>query len=139
MRAPEPSDPTAAFGDTTQARLLAVRLEAIDGAGWDALLPVLRGVARQVAPRFADVMPAEDVLGELALHAWDGWLVDWAGRVRRGRVPGWALVRAERIPEADSLPRLFPGPRSRYVLIQRAPNAQGPFRSSETAIPIARA
>jgi len=60
-------------------------------------------------------------------------------RVRRGRVPGWALVRAETIVDADALPRLFPGPRPRYVLVQRAPTAQGPFRSSETTVPIAGA
>jgi len=87
--------------------------------GWFALtggaLPMLRGLARWQRRRM---------------------LLE---RVRRGRVPGWALVRGETIEDADSLPRLFPGPRARYVLVQRAPNAQGPFRSSETAIPVARA
>lgn len=74
-----------AHGADAAARALADDLARVDPDRWAELLPVLREVAAGVAPRFGDVMPPEDVAGELALGAWDGWLADWSHRVLEGR------------------------------------------------------
>lgn len=60
-----------------------------------------------------------------------------ADRARRGEVAGWAVLPLDGVPDASELPELF-GPGSTEVLVQRAPTAHGPFRSTETLVPIAR-
>ncbi|MEZ4338732.1 MAG: hypothetical protein R3B82_19105 [Sandaracinaceae bacterium] len=62
---------------------------------------------------------------------------DIADRARRGEVRGWAVLPLERVADAAELPELF-GPGSSEVLVRRAPGSSGPFRSTETMLPVAR-
>ena len=63
---------------------LARELQKMEPDQWNGLLPMLRRVARSVAPGFRDVVSREDALGELALYTYDRWLADWSARVLRG-------------------------------------------------------
>lgn len=59
-------------------------------------------------------------------------------RMRRGRLAGWAVVDAREVAGAADAPRLFAFGDADRVLVRRATTADGPFRSGETAIAVAR-
>src|SRR5690349_8574127 len=66
-------------------------LEAIarlDDATWRQLLPVLQQIAAELAPRFRDVTSAGDLLGDLALLAYERWIAEWLTRARRREARG---------------------------------------------------
>lgn len=61
-----------------------------------------------------------------------------ARQARRGAWPGWAVVSPDEVDDVEDLPRLFPFGRTDGVLVQRAADGAGPFRSSESVVGIAR-
>ncbi|MCA9608263.1 MAG: hypothetical protein KC619_21790 [Myxococcales bacterium] len=58
------------------------------------------------------------------------------GRVRRGEVAGWAVLPRASVPIEDDLPTLF-GPGGAEVLVRRATDVEGPFRSNGAIEPVA--
>lgn len=103
--------------------------------------PVFGSTALQNAGELVWVSGALAALGlGVALTGGARWVLRrWlTSRIRSGKVPGWAIVRAEEVDDAADLPRLFPLGRIDGVLVRRARTSEGPFRSGEPSTALAR-
>lgn len=62
---------------------------------------------------------------------------DLVDRVRRGELAGWAVLSSAEVSGADDLPDLF-GAGGDEVLVRFTASHEGPFRSTDARVPVAR-
>ncbi len=70
-------------GTRASGELLAW-LDALDERRWEELLPAIAEIAREVAPRAADVIEADDLVGDFAVLAFESWLPRYLDELRQG-------------------------------------------------------
>lgn len=76
----------AAPGTETSRELLDW-LGELDDDRWRVLLPEIREIAKEAAPRAAGVMEPDDVLGDLAVLAFERWIPRYRDELAKGTAP----------------------------------------------------
>lgn len=76
----------AAPGTETSRELLDW-LGELDDDKWRVLLPEIREIAKEAAPRAAGVMEPDDVLGDLAVLAFERWIPRYRDELGKGTAP----------------------------------------------------